>query len=489
MSFLQPKIIPRGYIATPRKRLNSISEIGLKPALPNLPRPYVKRANIDPFEQHYVTPFIRMFDEEEAEKAKNRTLTEEQKAAAKYSIGNRIANATDHPLETLYNLVTLPTEITHALERKINTGNETARELKVIAAEDEDEENANYQDEKDKEISQIVDEISTFVRRTGGLPKWGIRKLQALKNKYFGGDDDVDVSSNLQAWNAEEERLQQEKALQQMQAQINSMFQQRGYEKRMDATKSVQALFKARAVQKEQERQQEATEALQGLLHGVNPQREFVAKNDSTQQLQGLLASKKQQKEYEAVQKAAENMQRLILARPKKVEKQRMKRLREIEEEREEKEEIERNKKWHDEMEEYPGIPKKRPPKDGMHPPPVLKKSRLVASDPFEQPLSFNVDLKQNERDVRKFLDAQQNRKLNRAIIPEPDSIMQAKLWIFLKNRKKPQSTKDLIPYVHPSNSMLDGFYRYNPTTNHLQVIPGVRNTPLPPPGKGYAYL
>ena len=99
------------------------------------------------------------------------------------------------------------------------------------------------------------------------------------------------------------------------------------------------------------------------------------------------------------------------------------------------------------------------------------------------------MDLKQNERDVRKFLDAQQNRKLNRAIIPEPDSIMQAKLWIFLKNRKKPQSTKDLIPYVHPSNSMLDGFYRYNPTTNHLQVIPGVRNTPLPPPGKGYAYL
>ena len=97
MSFLQPKIIPRGYIATtsnrttPQKRLNSISEISLKPALPNLPRPYVKRANIDPFEQHYVTPFIRMFDEEEAEKAKNRTLTDEQKAAAKYSMNSAVA--------------------------------------------------------------------------------------------------------------------------------------------------------------------------------------------------------------------------------------------------------------------------------------------------------------------------------------------------------------------------------------------------------------
>ena len=189
MSFLQPKIIPRGYIATtsnkttPRKRLNSISEISLKPSLPNLLRPYVKRAKIDPFEQHYVTPFLRMFDEEEEE---------------------------------------------NAIKQNEN----------AIEQNEKDK-------EKDKEIRQTIDDISTFVRRAGGLPTWGVRKLRRLKKKYFP-DDDVNVSSDLEAWNEEEkDRLERERATHQVQGLLTSMYQQKGYDERMDATENLQALLKA----------------------------------------------------------------------------------------------------------------------------------------------------------------------------------------------------------------------------------------------------
>ncbi len=464
MSFLQQKIIPRGYIAAPPKRLNSISEIGLKPALPNLPRPYVKRANIDPFEQHYVTPFIRMFDEEEAEKAKNKAKTDEQKAAAKYSIGNRIANATDNPLETLYNLVTLPTEITHALERKINTGNETARELKVIAAEDEDEENANYQDEKDKEIRQTVDEISTFVRRTGGLPKWGIRKLQAIKEKYF--PTDVDVSSDLQAWNKEEEerRLQREAASQQMQGLITSKFQQKGYKERMDATKSVQSLLKAQEVQKEQERQQEATKALQGLLLGNKTQHEFKDENASAQQLQGLLETKKQQKEYEAVQKAAENIQGLFLARPKIVEKQREKRMSELEEERkeEERKEEERKEKIKAKIKKRHIDPRGDDDNDVIKVrPPVLKRSRFDGA--FETIPSFKLDLEKIKQEVKEYLAEQPRRR-----VFLPPGRKRAALEIYLRNKSVPH-----LPFIQNVDRLGEWWnYQYNPVTKELVSTP-----------------
>lgn len=451
MSFLQQKIIPRGYIAAPPKRLNSISEIGLKPALPNLPRPYVKRANIDPFEQHYVTPFIRMFDEEEAEKAKNKAKTDEQKAAAKYSIGNRIANATDNPLETLYNLVTLPTEITHALERKINTGNETARELKVIAAEDEDEENANYQDEKDKVIRQTVDEISTFVRRTGGLPKWGIRKLQALKEKYF--PTDVDVSSDLQAWNKEEEerRLQREAASQQMQGLITSKFQQKGYKERMDATESVQTLLKAQAVQKEQERQQEAAKALQELLLGIKTQQKAAEEEQRT--LQQPIVQQKPKKR--------------LVARRQPVEKS-------MDKEDEEEEKVtatKRKRKWYDDDHSVREFREKKPHVD--------------VNEASEQPPSFNLDLKQNEQDVRDFLNPELNPKAYRRKF-EPDKLMQAQLMIYLRNRKKPESTSDLISYDLGKNYTV--YFLYVPEEKQIRTIsvyPG-KSFPRALPGSTY---
>lgn len=292
MSFLQPKIIPRGYIATnsnktiPGKRLNSVSEISLKPALPNLPRPYVKRANIDPFEQHYVTPLLRMIDEEEAENAKNKLISDEQKstlkqladAAASSEIGRRIVYSAQRtftqPLESLYDLVTLPADVVHWLDSKTNTGNESGRLLKALQEEEEgiidpyEIQVLTGDEEEDKEIRQTLDDISTFVRKTGGLPTWGIRKLKMLKKKFFG-DDDVDVSSDLQAWNEEEEKEEKKNhAARQLQGLLTSKYQQKGYKERMDATKTLQSLLKAQEVQKEQERLQEATNELQTLLRG-----------------------------------------------------------------------------------------------------------------------------------------------------------------------------------------------------------------------------
>ena len=474
MSFLRPKIIPRGFIATtsnrttPRKRLSSVSEISLKPALPTLPRPYVKRANIDPFEQHYVTPFLRMFDEEEAENAKNRLITDEQKstlkilaeAAASSELGRRIVygarRTSEQPVESLYDLVTLPADIAHALETKINTGNETGRLLQT-------EENAIEQNEKDKEIRQTVDDISTFVRRTGGLPTWGIRKLKQLKKKYFD-DDDVDVSSNIQAWNKEEERLQQETATQQLQGLLTSKYQQKGYKERMEATKSLQSLLKAQEVQKEQEKQQEAAEALQGLLRGDKIQQEFEDTNASTQQLQGLLVSKKQQDEYKAKQKALEEMQG-IFRQP-------------LEEAKHLEEVIKKSRR------PRPN-PLKRPTSyddDLFEHPPALKKSRFDTSDVFETRPRFNLDLDQIRQDVRKFFTVYQKN-------PDPKRIpdeMHATLEIYLNNKKTRAPT---IMYEDPLLSINDGYYQYNPKTKELVVMPAIRDTALWNPPKGFKWV
>lgn len=300
MSFLQPKIIPRGYIATtgnkttPRKRLNSVSEISLKPSLPNLPRPYVKRAIIDPFEQHYVTPFIHMFDEEEAEEAEkneqNKLIADEQKsklkqiaeAAASSEIGRRIVYGArrtfEHPVQSLYDLVTLPADVIHALEGKINTDNEIGR---VLLQAEEEERNAVDQNEKDKAIRQTLDDISTFVKKTGGLPTWGVRKLKKLKQKYFA-DDDVDVSSDLQAWNQEEKDQLVREPTQQLQGFLTSKYQQKGYMERMEATKSLQSLLKSRKVEKEYEQQQETAKKLLDSLH------------------EALLRTQEAEKEYES---------------------------------------------------------------------------------------------------------------------------------------------------------------------------------------------
>lgn len=495
MSFLQPKIIPRGYIAstsnrtTPRKRLSSVSEISLKPALPTLPRPYVKRANIDPFEQHYVTPFLRMFDEEEAENAKNRLITDEQKstlrllaeAAASSELGRRIVYGArrtyEHPVESLYDLVTLPADIVHALETKINTGNETGRAIKLLQTEEEQEENANYQDEKDKEIRQTVDDISTFVRRTGGLPTWGIRKLKQLKKKYFD-EDDVDVSSDLQAWNKEEEeerRLQREAASQQMQGLITSNFQQKGYKERMDATKSLQSLLKAQKVQKEQERQQEATKALQGLLRGVNPQHEFEKINASSQQLQGLLALKKQQKEDKARQEVVEDMQGSLqqpivqqkqLEKDKKKIKKRLVARRHAIEKLPVKEEDEESKvtatkrlrgRFDDYDLDFKDVIRLRDPK---------KKSRFDTSGAFEQPPNFNLDLMQIRRDLLKFFEEHPE--------PTPEEIpdkIHAELEIFLREKDHRLFTD--------RNSLQNGYYYYYiPKRRELKISHYDRLTP-----------
>ena len=282
MSFLQPKIIPRGYIATtnnktiPRKRLNSISEISLQPALPNLPRPYVKRARIDPFEQHYVTPLLRMFDEEEeAENEKNKLISDEQKSKLKEvlndvhnsSIANSIRDSVKRtflqPIDTLYDLVTLPADLVHALERTTNTDNDTARLLKA----EEKDESIIGQNEKDKKIKQTIDDISRYINIFGGIPKRTIRRLNALKNEYF--DDDVDVSSDLQAWNKEEENEEKDHTARELQGLITSKFQQKGYKERMDATKSLQSLLRARKEQKERDPLSQA----QGLIKYANTYR------------------------------------------------------------------------------------------------------------------------------------------------------------------------------------------------------------------------
>ena len=237
MSFLQPKIIPRGYIATsgnktiPRKRLNSVSEISLKPALPNLPRPYVKRATIDPFEQHYVTPFIRMFDEEEAEEAEkneqNKLITDKQKsilkqiadaatavaksrvgqiadaaaAAASSDVGRRIIYGVQRtftqPLQTIYDFATLPADAVHAIRAAINTGNESASAIKLEAEQNRLEENTTEQNEQGKENGKVL--------------------------------------------TSQEE----EAALRQLKGFITSMYQQKGYLKRMEETKTVQTLLKS----------------------------------------------------------------------------------------------------------------------------------------------------------------------------------------------------------------------------------------------------
>ena len=270
MSFLQREIIPTGYIAIQPKRLNSVSSIAISPSTVNNtpPQPPVKRAIINPFEQLYVTPFLKMFDAEEREEEAQKQQQQQQQQKEYKStydlvlndlmnskIGKRLLYGLDrtfnHTAESFVDLVTLPAKMFP------QNSTETAKFLKTeIARDDELIPTSSTTDVDENPANTLSNEraekIRNFGLKTAGLPTTFIRQLSRRIKK---DSDDVDVSSFLQGLNQEEEneRLLQSKnktneASQQIQGLIRSKNVEKGYKERMDATKFIQAQIRQKNI-------------------------------------------------------------------------------------------------------------------------------------------------------------------------------------------------------------------------------------------------
>lgn len=276
MSFLNREVVSRGYIATPHKRLNSISDISIAPSTKK-PK-YVQRQHVNPFEKYYVSPFLRMMRKEEEDeevdpieqKSKLRQLAE---AATNSEIGKKIIEtarkAYEHPIDTLYNVVTLPADAIQMLDRKINSGsNDVAKILKsleetgkmppvkdgeyIIVADPNDDDD-DKEEEEEKERSYLYDIVS----KLGAIPAWASDQVKKLVQNWY---DKQQIAS----------------ATQELQGLLTSKYVQKGYKERMESTKALQSLLKAEQVQKEQEKQKQSTEELQGLLLG----KKVIEEND-----------------------------------------------------------------------------------------------------------------------------------------------------------------------------------------------------------------
>lgn len=418
MSFLEREIIQKGYIAKPKKRLNSVSDINIEPVAKRV-KIQPKRALVNPFEQHYVTPFLRMFDEEEeenkeklqkqksilktlAESIKNSALAQKIVKTARNAyehpatqkvieltqrmyehpidtlqeVNDALANTTvgkaveaginetgrridygftrtiEHPLDTVYDFITLPADAIHAVIRNVSdektyepksllqygvdaasTGvknivtpvNDALEELRIRAVNSREREQEMIEMEErrrdmaQKEIEKTLRAINTYTQRVGGLPRWTVRRLRNLKKKWVDDVDNmVDVSSEIQSWNEDEARRHQEavEATQNLQGLWTSTYQQKGYKERMDATKTLQALLKSQQVQKDLEKQQEATKQIQGLLQGRKSLNDFQKQVATTQTLQSLLRNKQTARSFNERREATQELQGLLRATP-----------------------------------------------------------------------------------------------------------------------------------------------------------------------------
>lgn len=426
MSFLNRVIIKRGYLGTPHKRLNSISDISIEPIAKK--SRIVYRTDVNPFEQHYVTPLLRMIEAEEREaeerqeeEAKNKLITDEQKstlkriaeAAASSNIGKRymyaVRRTQEQPLDSLYDLVTLPADIINAVDTKFKSDNETGRLLKQLQQRDDsvrasidellDDQNTD-DSQDDTEVRTILNSMREYISSVGKIPAWTIRQLRRLKNKYSRNDS----SDMLQDENRHEDDAT--KDIQNMQALYRSKYQEDGYKKRMDATKSLQALLKSQEVQKEYERQQKAAETSQGFL---------ISKKQRKQD-----EEEKQDEAVKYVQAALDKIHSNRLQKPTKIAQTLL----------------------------------------------VSKKQR---------------DLYRIERDIAEFL----KRHPDPRDLPLPDYIQEA-VELFLKNKKTPDPT---FPFNHPIEA-LSGYYEYDPKNKRIFPIYTARHyKSYIPPGEGFVWL
>ena len=233
MSFLKQQIIQKGYLKnqSQKRQLNSISQIGVEPTPKK--RRYNYKQIVNPFERKYVTPFLKLMndeDEDEDDKINKRKVqqqprlenipngidkelleTKENLKRFRAKRLNRLSNnTTTEPAPWLQQdqvKTTNPLRITVTPYIPVNTTANTTTSKDDDDDYDDDETDKKV-DETDKKVGEIVDENvkkndeekddKPVIELTIAPPK---NKLERLQEKYNRVIDELSKTSSLDSLN------------------------------------------------------------------------------------------------------------------------------------------------------------------------------------------------------------------------------------------------------------------------------------------------
>ena len=154
MSFLKQEIIQKGYLKNQKKLLNSISQIGVEPAPKK--RRYNYKQIINPFERKYVTPFLKLVnDDDDDDDNKNKQKKDLNQQPQNY-------RASDEPNNSmpLLRMSVEPLELTTMNDIVKDTANQVAEKTaeKVVEEQEKQEEIKHKTEEIEREVKRKTEE-------------------------------------------------------------------------------------------------------------------------------------------------------------------------------------------------------------------------------------------------------------------------------------------------------------------------------------------